>query len=472
MIRPVFVFSFQLIITLASTLPGLLFAHASPTETADPGNYRAKLKMLGPGSHLQLAPGEYRDGLPIQYLSGTAQAPITISGPDGSPRPIFLARPGLNTISIINSSYVTLRNLDLDGQNIPVDGVKCEGHADWAHHIILEKLRILGHGNNQQTVGISTKCPAWSWIIRNNVIQGAGTGLYLGNSDGRAPFIGGMIEYNLVLDTRGYNLQIKHQQTRPLLPGMPDAPSATVIRHNVFSKANGGASKEMARPNVLVGHWPITGPGSTDRYLIYGNFFYQNPDESLFQGEGNIALYNNVFVNRFGDAVRIQPHNDTPREISVFYNTVVSAGTGIGLVRREGDPAYPQQITRNAIFAATPLAGFSRGGNLAEGYQAAGKYLRKPFSPLGQMDLAPLQAGVKPALLDIAGLRVYPEWKSDFDGRPEIDRFGAYAAGKLLRWLPKLEIKPALPLVTAGDEKANRGEETSGTNNASAARKK
>ena len=434
-----------LLFALVGALSGSLFASTGTTYTGSPDNYLAKLKMLEPGSRLQLAPGEYKGGLPIQYLRGTAQAPITISGPDSGPRPVFVARPRHNTISIINSSYITLRNLDLDGRNLPVDGVKCEGHADWAHHIILDGLHILGHGNNQQTVGISTKCPAWGWVIRNSVIEGAGTGLYLGNSDGRAPFIGGLIERNLVVDTRGYNLQIKHQQTRPVLPEMPDVPSATIIRHNVFSKAHVGSSKEMARPNVLVGHWPLEGPGSNDQYLVYGNFFYQNPDESLFQGEGNIALYNNLFVNHFGDAVRIQPHNDTPREISVFYNTVIAAGTGVRLAHRESDPPYPQSIAGNAIFSRVPLAGYAGEDNLVGGYEAAREYLAKPFSSLGEMDLTPLPSKAKSASRDTTRLRVYPEWNSDFDGQPEIDRFGAYANRKRPRWLPKLEIKPRVP---------------------------
>src|SRR3982751_874830 len=339
---------------VAGTLAGILPAPAGTTYTANPATYLSTLRTLEAGDQLRLVPGQYRSGLHVHKLLGSSHAPITLSGPDSGPRPVFIARPGHNTVSIVNSSYVTLRNLNLDGQNIPVDGVKCEGHADWAHHIILERLRIVGHGNNQQTVGISAKCPAWGWVIRNNVVANAGTGLYLGNSDGRAPFIDGVIEYNLVVDSRGYNLQIKHQETRLLIAGMPDKPSATVIRHNVFSKANGGSANEMARPNVLVGHWPLTGSGSADRYLIYGNFFYQNPNESLFQGEGNVALYNNLFVNWFGAAVRIQPHHDTPREISVFYNTVLARGAGITLIRREYDPVYPQFVSANIVFAQAP----------------------------------------------------------------------------------------------------------------------
>jgi hypothetical protein len=64
------------------------------------------------------------------------------------------------------------------------------------------------------------------------------------------------------------------------------------------------------------------GAGSEDDYAVYGNFFYQNRNEALFQGEGNVALYSNLFVNEYGDAIRIQPHNDIQRRIVIAFNTV------------------------------------------------------------------------------------------------------------------------------------------------------
>lgn len=443
--NPVFI-RYLAVLALAATLPQGLPAAAGTTLTAGPADYLSRLKILQPGDHLRLMPGDYKGGLPIHHLHGRADAEIIISGPKGDGRPVFIARHRHNTVSIVNSSYVTLRNLDLDGQNLPVDGVKCEGHADWAHHITLEGLRIVNHGNNQQTVAISTKCPAWGWVIRNNVVAGAGTGLYLGNSDGRAPFVAGLIEYNLVVDSRGYNLQIKHQAPRPVLPGMPDQPAATVIRHNVFSKANGGSSNEMARPNVLVGHWPLAGPGSADRYLIYGNFFHENPNESLFQGEGNIALYNNLFINRSGDAVRIQPHNDTPREINVFYNTIVAAGSGISLGRRDGDPSYPQIVYANIVFAQLPIRGASLKTNLTGELEDARNFLVRPFAPLGELDLT-IAAGariIERAYVP-ASFETYPDARRDFEGsRYSGERIGAYAPGKISpAWAPGLQIKPA-----------------------------
>ena len=64
-------------------------------------------------------------------------------------------------------------------------------------------------------------------------------------------------------------------------------------------------------------------------------YVYQNRNEALFQGEGNVALYGNLFVNDHGDAVRIQPHNDIPRRVVVAFNTVLRVN---GAADRVGDP--------------------------------------------------------------------------------------------------------------------------------------
>ncbi len=399
--------------------------------------------MLQPGDHLQLLPGEYKNGLPIHFLQGQEGAPIIISGPKDKPRAVLRGRQGHNTVSIINSNYVTIRDLEIDGQRLPVDGVKCEGHADWAHHITLENLLIRRHDHNQQIVAISTKCPAWNWTIRKNVIQGAGTGLYLGNSDGSAPFIAGLIEHNLVTKTLGYNLQIKHQQQRPDMPGMPQYDQVTIIRHNVFSKSSHNSESVLARPNVLVGHWPLTGVGQNDQYLIYGNFFYQNPYEALFQGEGNIALYNNLFINHQGDAIRIQPHHNIPRKVDIFFNTILAKGTGI-YHAGHNKPALPSPwISNNLIFAQHSLIAPINGGrNISGGYQAASDYFPAPFLPLGKMSLVPLPKKLPYSKINVAQVQHYVEWDSDFAGYLNDSRFGAYAYNAQLKWSPKLEIKP------------------------------
>lgn len=155
--------------------------------------------------------------------------------------------------------------------------------------------------------------------------------MYLGNSKGDMPFIGGLIEHNLVINSLGYNVQIKHQFAHryPRLRDMPTGDRVTTIRHNVFSKSGNSAVGRYARPNLLVGAFPDTGAGSGDRYEIYGNFFYQNPTEALFQGEGNLSFHHNVLVNTAGDAIAIQPHKGRVRAVRVFNNTIVASGRGI-----------------------------------------------------------------------------------------------------------------------------------------------
>ncbi|MGH8671837.1 MAG: hypothetical protein ACREUA_07350 [Burkholderiales bacterium] len=415
----------------ARFLPAALFAVVTLTPAmvsgaayeADPSNYRSILKSLTPGDVLTLRPGTYTDGLPLHDINGDPGREITIRGTISEPRPVFRARRGINTISIVDSSHITLQYLELDGQGIAVDAVKAEGYSEWAHHIRLDGLVIHGHGANQQVVGISTKCPAWAWVIRNNVIIGAGTGIYLGNSDGSAPFINGVIENNFVADTLGYNLQIKHQKTRPHLPGMPVEEGATVIRRNVFSKANPLSGEHLPRPNVLVGHFPLSGAGAKDIYLIHGNFFYQNANtgEALFQGEGNIAFYNNLLVNNHGNGVVVHPHNDVPRHVEIFQNTIVASGTGILL--KGGHPDFDQRIRSNAVFAGNPIVALQYPGNFTADFSHAGDFLTNPFGPIGSLNLAP-QPGTmdaSPIIPTIPIMRAspyfpYPDAELDFDG--------------------------------------------------------
>ncbi len=413
---------------------------------ADPASYLATLDTLVPGDLLRLAAGTYPGGLPIDGLDGEPDRCIVIEGPASGPPAIFTGRDCCNTVSLSNSSYLVIRRLELDGQGLLGDGVKAEGTSDRVHHLTLEDLYIHGHGADQQIVGINSKCPAWNWVIRRNVIEGAGTGMYLGNSDGENSFVAGLIEHNLAVDTIGYNLQIKHQNQRQTGLGQP-AEGTTIIRHNVFSKANGGSTGGAARPNLLVGHWPLSGPGADDDYLIYGNFFYQNPAEALFQGEGNVIFYGNLLVNDFGPAVHIQPHNGEPRRVRLFQNTVVASTTGLQVIGGLG--GFTRELTGNAVFAATPLSGGDQMENVSDSYVAAAGYLVNPggaiAGPADRLDLFPLPGTLSGPAIDLSGLSTYADWNRDFNGAPRPGTFrGAYAGeGANPGWTLALELKPA-----------------------------
>ena len=329
-------------------------AHAAQLH-GNPETYRAVLERLKPGDNLLLEPGMYRQGMPLHGLRGTQSQPITIRGPDNSSPAIFIGRIGHNTISLSNTAHVRISSLVLDGNNLEVDAIKAEGRKDCAHvhHIVLEDLLIVRHGADQQVVGISSMCPAWNWVIRRNVIVGAGTGLYLGQSDGSAPFVGGLIEQNLIIDTLGYNLQIKHQNERPSGIGMPTEQARTIIRHNLFSKANNAASGIHARPNVLLGHFPRHGSGSEDVHELTNNVFFCNPVESLVQAEGNMTITGNILVNPAGNAISIQPHHDIPKHVTLAQNFVAASGRGVSITA--ASPSYPQSVTHNWLISPKPL---------------------------------------------------------------------------------------------------------------------
>lgn len=148
-----------------------------------------------------------------------------------------------------------------------------------------------------------------------------------------------------------------------------------------------------------MGHWPLSGAGSSDIYQVYGNLFYMNPYESLFQGEGNVALHDNLFVQRAGTAVRIQAQNSVPRRIEAFNNTIVATNTGISIT--SADPAYSQRVVGNAVFASTPLTGGQQSNNVTGTYSAASTYLNNPMAALGSgLDLYPKSGQLQGTAID------------------------------------------------------------------------
>lgn len=411
---------------------------------ATPADYLGLVRSLQPGDTLILAPGDYNDpadvpGLPFFGIQGTVQAPITVMGHPALGRPVLLGRSSHNTIRFSNASHITLRHLAVDGRNAGGDAVNSQGTS---HHITLEDIHIHGVGSNQQVVGISTNsAPTWNWTIRRCVIEGAGTGMYLGNFDGTNPFVAGLIEHNLVRDTIGYNIQIKHQNVRPTNVGLPTQSQSTVIRHNVFTKSSNSSTGGLARPNLLVGHLPPSGPGVDDFYEIYGNFFYQNPSEALFQGEGNIAFHHNLLVNEFGTAVNIQPHNGQPREVHVFNNTILASGTGIRVTG--GLAGHVQEVAGNAVFAGSPIQADNQRSNVSDSLANAGDALRAPSTPLGTLDLRPREGALDGPAIDHSAHEGFLDWDRDFDGMPiRARQRGAYRPSGKVRWKPGLAVKP------------------------------
>ena len=423
---------------------------------ADSSNYLSKLSTLQPGDTLLLASGTYNNpntvpGLPIFNINGTQSKPITIMGPNSGSRPVFIGHSGYNTIRFSNASYVIVKNIEVNNKNTGGDGVNAQGVS---HDITLDNLYLHGLSDDQQTVGISTNhATTWNWTIKNNIITDAGTGMYLGNNPGDNPFIHGIIENNLIYGTIGYNIEIKQQNPRPTdISGMPTNSGVTIIRNNVFSKGSNSSSGGMARPDLLVGHFPLSGSGVNDLYEIYGNFFYQNPHEALFQGEGNVAFYDNVLVNTYDNgyaAITIQPQHAKPRMIRIFNNTIIAKSEGISVIG--GNSNYKQIVIGNAVFSAKPIYANNLSRNVIGTYVDASRYLKNSFAPLGQMSLYPnskssllLDAPLNTDLFNSGFSGTFDNWNNDFNGTLRNFTFaGAYVgSGTNTGWILNRTIKP------------------------------
>ncbi|HEX5136643.1 MAG TPA: hypothetical protein VFY93_06705 [Planctomycetota bacterium] len=399
---------------------------AAETYNVGTWDYERILKQAEPGDTVILGEGDY-PGLPEIRLNGRPDAWIVIKGADGQEQPRILAQEDRNTVEIRGSSYVAIENLTIDGRDR--GGVfAISASAIPSHHIRIENCRIVGHGYDQSTVAISTKVPCWNWVLRRNTIVAAGTGAYLGNSDGMDPFIGGLIEYNLFLDSRGYNMQIKHQVPRdPTVKGLPTTPQKTIIRHNVFLK--GELDNDSGeRPNLLVGALPTRGPGSEDGYEIYGNLFYHNHRESLLQAEGRVSIHDNVFVDCTGDGVHLQNHYGKVQCAYVYDNTFYGVDVAVRFVHPATDDHL---VAGNLMFANTAITGpcANQSGNLHAPFASAKHFVRNPSFDLGKMDFYPLPGKCRGDPLDLSRFVLDTDSGRDFNGTNKGDGSyrGAYA---------------------------------------------
>ena len=435
---------------LARVFSGVLFVSiaSATTYNGTPSTYVSLLPGLKAGDTLNLASGTYPH-FTVSGLSGTASAWITITGPASGAPAVIQGATCCNAVEILNSSFVAIKNLRIDSLGIAgVFGVSAKGDTgNLVHDILLEGNTFVGQTGSQQTNAISTKTPTWGWIIRGNTITGAGTGLYLGESNGTDPFIGGLIENNLIQNTIGYDAEIKYQIPRPSVPGMPTGQNVTIIRNNVFIK-NDQASPDGDRPNLLVGGFPATGAGSTDWYEVYGNLFIHNPREALFQASGRVTVHDNVFVDGQYTALRLQ-NQELPLQTAYIYNnTIYSSQVGISFGNAV---TVDDSVTGNLVFAATPMAGpiAHSSNNIVDTLANAVLYVTAPSFTPGAMNFYPLTGECQGAAIDLSKFAFDTDSGIDFNGTSKtavtgtVAFRGAYAGqGINPGWALQAGIKP------------------------------
>jgi hypothetical protein len=447
------------VVVAALSLPALASARmlvAVPGATSgQPGYYRTLAGSLAPGDTLYLPAGVYADRLSLDGLQGTPSAWIVITGPaSGPPATITTSSTCCNTVQLGGNAYLALTNLTIDSAGLSaIDGINAK--ANPTHDILIENCTLIGQGAGQGTVAISTKSPAWRWTIRGNRIIQAGTGLYLGNSDGNQPFVAGVIEGNLVMNTIGYNMEIKHQLpygAQAWAASLPAGPQRTIIRNNVFIKEkNDWAAGQTAgaRPNVLVDPFPDTGTGSSDLYEIYGNFFYKNPNEALLQTTGRVSVHDNLFVaSSAGNSSIYLPNHNGPLKLAHLYNNTLYSTSGGGITFA-ATPTEGGIVRGNiVVVAGTALAGNVPGAsNNVTGSPTNGTtYFTAPSEVLGGMDFYPSTgcSACGGAALDLSPFAGNTAYDLDFNGASKggFQYRGAYAGqGVNPGWTPAAEPK-------------------------------
>ncbi len=138
-------------------------------------------------------------------------------------------------------------------------------------------------------------------------------------------------------------------------------------------------------------------------YEVYGNYFFHNHSEALFQGSGRISLHDNVFVDGpyAYPAVVLRSHNGPLKVAYVYNNTIYTEGRGIYFgTRAQIDDA----VVGNLVFALIPIAGtiMRQSGNLVGAFEDAPKYLKSPSLATDSMDLYPLPGKCQGAPIDLS----------------------------------------------------------------------
>jgi len=429
----------------ASLLPSVRLARAADVN-ADPSNYKAALATLKPGDTLHLAAGTYAPmgstPLPLSNLNGTASQWITVTGPSADPpTAVFQASPDgcCDVVEITNSSYLAIENLYVDGMHVDgAFGISAKGGtSNVVHDIRVESCTLVDMDNDgitgdlgQQDDGISTKTPTWGWIIRHNKIVGAGTGMYLGNSNGSDPFIAGVIDDNVVDQPTGYCIEIKQQSPWPAVPDIPTKPTATILSNNVFIKADHAATKSGPRPQVLVDGFPTSGPGAQNHYELYGNLFVHDDEDYLLQATGRVHVHDNVFVDdAMHGAINFTDHDGyTVIDAIVYDNTIYGVGTGIAFSNAPSGVGF---AVGNAIFASTAFAGMvaTQTDDVSDTVANAAEYVNDPSLTLGTMDFYP-KAGspLRGAKMDLSSVSTDVDYDLDFNGaKKDFTYRGAYS---------------------------------------------
>jgi hypothetical protein len=128
----------------------------------------------------------------------------------------------------------------------------------------------------------------------------------------------------------------------------------------------------------------------------------------------------------FGDGINIRPHNDVPRRIEIFRNTVIAKGIGIKVMG--GDSQYSRRAAANMVFASEPIIGGDKKANKIGSLDDAMTDLVNPFGANGTLDVTPQTTAPIAASFGEFSRLGLPDTNVDFSGKSyDAAVAGAYA---------------------------------------------
>jgi len=140
-------------VTIVLVAASVCISAERSVEVGNDQALRDALRQATPGTQIRIAPGDYRPGVTVHGLQGTAEAPIVIEGSDPERPPRF--RGGTTGWHLIDCAHLTLRHLAVQGQSGNGLNVDDGGSYDTpSHHIVLEDLHVSDVGPRGNLDGI------------------------------------------------------------------------------------------------------------------------------------------------------------------------------------------------------------------------------------------------------------------------------------------------------------------------------
>lgn len=366
---------------------------APPQAPACNAELAQAVQQLAPGDTLLMQPGTYTHICALRISAkGTAEAPITILGKPGTQLTIITVPQSydqkLNTLEIVESEYLVLRNLHFRGGSM---GVRIMG----GHHITLEQSSVQG----TQTSAITLNYADTSHIvIRNNQIsdtsgngKSPGEGIYVGCHDASCRVTDSIFEYNTITSLRGNSgggndgIEIKRGS------------GGNIVRYNTIENLNAGGSY----PGIFV-HGDSATPNLIENNLI------TDCAEGI-RVVGNALVRNNLIVRASRAGIVSSPHEKTRQvsSVSIINNTVIDSGVCAQLNWRSSEKvlfvnnalycpartALDLNTDKHALVFNNAVVGRVRGAHAVNEATYRGSSIELDFNAVHALDFSPASDG-------------------------------------------------------------------------------